>query len=147
MQDLDSIVDWSNTWLMRFNATERHLLKIIRQRKPSPTSYSYNIKGVQLQKVDHLPYLGFDLSSDLTWKNHISNITSKVNAPSPSLWLQSGIILSRAFKSLAPPHHEYSTSVWDPYFKQDILAIEKVLRKGVHSITNNYSYRDSVASM
>ena len=72
-QDLESMVDWSNTWLMRFNAAKCHLLKITRQQN------SYTIKEVQLQQVDHHPYLGVELTSDLTWKTQISNITSKAN--------------------------------------------------------------------
>ena len=76
-QDLDSMVDWSNTRLMMFNAAKCHLLKITRQQKGHPTSYT--IKGVQLQQVDHHPYLGVELTSDLTWKTHISNITTKAN--------------------------------------------------------------------
>ena len=75
--DLDSMVDWSNTWLMRFNAAKCHLLKITRQQKYHPTSYT--IKEVQLKQVDHHPYLGVELTTFLTWKTHISNITSKAN--------------------------------------------------------------------
>ena len=39
-QDLNTMVEWSNTWLMRFNAAKCHLLT--RQRKPLPTKYSIN---------------------------------------------------------------------------------------------------------
>ena len=74
-QDLDSMVNWSNTWLMRFNAAKCYLLKITRQQKYTPTNY--NINGVQLQEVNHHPYLGVELTSDLTWKTHVIKITSK----------------------------------------------------------------------
>ena len=76
-QDLDSMVDWSNTWLLRFNSANFHLLKITRQQKYYPTRYT--IKGVQLQEVDHHLCLGVELTYDLTWKTHISNINSKAN--------------------------------------------------------------------
>ena len=143
------MVDWSNTWLMRFNAAKCHLLKITRQHKYHPTSYT--IKGVQLQQVDHHPYLGVELTSDLTWKTHISNITSKanriLNLLRRHLYGCNQEVKSRAFTSLVRPHLEYSSSVWDPYFKQDISAIEKVQRKGARFVTGNYSHRDSVTSM
>ena len=35
-------------------------------------------------------------------------------------------VKSQAFTSLVRPHLEYSSSVWDPHFKQDILAVEKI---------------------
>ena len=143
------MVDWSNTWLMRFNAAKCLLLKITRQHKYHPTSYT--IKGVQLQQVDHHPYLGVKLTSDLTWKTHISNITSKanriLNLLRRHLYGCNQEVKSRAFTSLVHPHLEYSSSVWDPYFKQDISAIEKVQRKGPRFFTGNYSHRDSVISM
>ena len=72
-QDLNTMVEWSNTWLMRFNAAKCHLLT--RQRNPLPTKYSTN--NIQLQEVSHHSYLGVELSFDLSWKAHISNITSK----------------------------------------------------------------------
>ena len=74
-QDLNPMVEWSNTWLMRFHAAAKcHLLKITRQRKPLPTKYSIN--NILLQEVSHHPYLGVELSFDLSCKAHISNITS-----------------------------------------------------------------------
>jgi hypothetical protein len=42
---------------------------------------------------------------------------------------------------------EYTSTVWDPYHKQDIQALEKVQRKGAHFVTGKYSYQDSVTSM
>ena len=134
---------------MRFNAAKCHLLKITRQQKYHPTSYT--IKGVQLQQVDHHPYLGVELTSDLTWKTHISNITSKanriLNLLCRHLYGCNQEVKSRAFTWLVRPHLEYSSSVWDSYFKQDISAIEKVQRKGACFVTGNYSHRDSVTSM
>ena len=108
-QDLDSVVDWSNTWLMRFNAAKCHPLEITRQHKYHPTSYT--IKGVQLQHVDHHPYLGVELTSDLTWKTHISNITSKanriLNLLRRHLYGCNQEVKSIAYTSLVRPHLEY----------------------------------------
>ena len=47
--DLDTIIEWSKTWLMRFNAKKCHLLKISRQRKPHQTQYS--IDSSHLEEV------------------------------------------------------------------------------------------------
>ena len=87
----------------------------------------------------------------LDLENPHSNITSKANRIlsllGRHLYSCSQEVKSRAFTSLARPHLEYSSSVWDPYLKQDILTIEKVQRKGARFVTGNYSYRDSVTSM
>ena len=116
------MVDWLNTWLKRFNAAKCHLLKITRQRKCYPTRYT--IKGVQ--EVDHHPYLGVELTSELTWKTKITSKANRVHSLlCRHLYGCNQEFKSRAFTSLALPHLEYFSSVWDPYFKQDISAIEK----------------------
>ena len=46
-QDLNTMVEWSNTWLMRFSAAKCHLLKMTRQKKTLPTKYTIN--SIQLQ--------------------------------------------------------------------------------------------------
>ena len=48
-QDLNTLVDWSHTWLMRFNAAKCHLLKITRKTKFLNTEYK--IENHTLQRV------------------------------------------------------------------------------------------------
>jgi hypothetical protein len=48
-------------------------------------------------------------------------------------------VKNRAFTSLVLPHLEYTSTVWDPYHKQDIQALEKVQRKGARFVTGKYS--------
>ena len=134
---------------MRCNAANCHLLKITRQRKYLSTKY--NINGSQLQEVKHHPYLGVELPSDLTWKTHICNITSKanriLNLLRRHLYGCNQDVKERAFTSLVQPHLYNSSSVWDPYYKYDILTLEKVQHKGAHFVTGIYSYTESVLSM
>ena len=120
-QDLDTMIEWSKTWLMRFNAKKCHLLKITRQREPLQTQYS--IDDSQLEEVQHHPYLGVELTSDLTWKSHITIISARanriLNLLRRHLYGCSQEVKSRTFTTLVRPHLEYSSTVWDPYFKQD----------------------------
>jgi hypothetical protein len=39
-QDINTLVDWSHTWLMTFNAAKCHLLKITRKTKFLDTEYT-----------------------------------------------------------------------------------------------------------
>ena len=38
---------------------------------------------------------------------------------------------------LVLPHLEYTSTVWDPYHKQDIQALEKVQQKGAPFVKEN----------
>jgi len=148
-QDLDTLVQWSHTWLMKFNATKCHLLKITRKKNYLDTRYT--IDNNTLLRVDHHPYLGVELTSDLTWKHHINNITGKankiLNLLRRHLYNCNQEVKKKAFTTFVRPHLEYSSSVWDPYYKQDITALEKVQRRGARFVTGIYSYNHSVTSM
>ena len=147
--DLDTMIEWANTWLMRFNAKKYHLLKITRQRKPLQTRY--NIEGSILEGVQHHPYLGVELTSDLTWKTHIANISGKakriLNLLRRHLYGCSLEVKSRTITTLVRPHLEYSSTVWDPYYKQDSQTLEKIQRKGARFVTGDYSYQHNVTTM
>ena len=60
---------------MKLNTNKCNQLSITRQRNPKETSYE--LENKTLKKVDHHPYLGVELSSDLKWHKHIEIITSK----------------------------------------------------------------------
>jgi hypothetical protein len=55
-QHLNTLVDWSHTWLMTFNAAKCHLLKITRKTKFLDTEYK--IENHTLLRLQHHPYLG-----------------------------------------------------------------------------------------
>ena len=124
------MIEWSKTWLMRFNAKKCHPLKISRQRKPLQTHYY--IDSSKLEEVQH--YLGVELTSDLTWKTHISNISGRanriLNLLRRHLYGCNQEVKTRAFTPLVRPHLEYSSTGLDPYYKQDIQSLEKIQRKG-----------------
>jgi hypothetical protein len=91
------------------------------------------------------------LTSDITWKHHIGLITGKaqkiLNLLRRHLYGCNPDVKKRAFTSLVLSHLEYTSTVWDPYHKQNIQALEKVQRKGARFAMGKYSYQDSVTSM
>ena len=58
--DLQTLADWSKTWLMDFNIKKCATLSISRKKKPS--IYQYSIHGEPLQRVDEHDYLGVTIS-------------------------------------------------------------------------------------
>jgi hypothetical protein len=74
-KDLENLEKWAENWGMRFNATKCYIMSIKKK-----THKFYQLGGHILEQVDSNPYLGLQISEDLKWSTHISNITKKANS-------------------------------------------------------------------
>ena len=87
--------------------------------------------GQQLETVHQYPYLGVELSEDLGWEPHINKVISKANRTLG--FLRWNIYMYKC------PHLEYASSVWNPFRKCHINALEMVQRKAARFVTSNYT--------
>ena len=92
-----------------------------------------------LQKQDSFKDLGVTFQSDLSFKNHIAEKINKAHAilgiikrNFRGLKQDTFIIL---YKTLVRSHLEYANSLWNPYQKQDIKALEKVQMRATKLVT------------
>ncbi len=116
---------------MLFNASKCYVLSI--HRETSPVIHYYKIKGQVLEHVQRHQYLEVKISSDLNLRYHVENIVGKASRTSGfikrNLKHCSQEVKIQAYKTLSRPILEYSSSVWDPYVKNQIQAIEKAKRR------------------
>ena len=77
-EDLVRLAEWEDKWGMEFHPQKCSTLSVTRSR--SPLKYPYQLKGHTLEVQDTTMYLGVDLQSTLSWKNHIDRITKKSNS-------------------------------------------------------------------
>jgi hypothetical protein len=79
---------------------------------------NYYIHGKQLQIVDNAKYLGLTISKNLSWNNHVNNITKKANSTLAFLQRNIGNCPQRAktqaYNTFVRPSLEYASTVWDP---------------------------------
>ena len=73
--DLDTMVEWSKAWRLRFNADKCEVLSVTRKR--SPQVYSYSLDGRELKQVDSQKDLGVTVTKDLKWTEHVKRSVSK----------------------------------------------------------------------
>ena len=76
-EDINKLCQWEKDWQMGFNTSKCFVMHVTQKR--SPAMYQYSMGNTALEVVTHHPYLGVELSCDLEWKHHISNITSKAS--------------------------------------------------------------------
>jgi hypothetical protein len=90
----------------------------------------YNIKGVEIERVNTIKDLGVTFDTKLKFEDHIQE---KINKASSILGIIKRNFLNISefafvtlYKSLVRSHLEYANTVWSPYRKEDIFKLERV---------------------
>ena len=148
-QDLDHLHLLELDWDMEFNPSKCVVIHITRSRTPVPSQYL--LHGQVLESVAGSKYLGVEISSNLSFNSHIQNITTSA---SRSLGFLKRNIRSKnpelremAYKTLVRPLVEYSSSVWSPYTKSNIVRLEMIQRRAARWTLSEYSPYASVTQM
>jgi len=73
--DLERVEAWADSWLVNFNVSKakKLLISIVRNMRAHPDVV---FKGEAIRRVDTLRLFGVSFSSDLSWTEHLSKITS-----------------------------------------------------------------------
>ena len=92
--------------------------------------HRYKMKGHTLEQISEENDLGLIVDRDL--KYHIQSAAAVKKANSRLGIIKKSFVcldektLPILYKSLVRPHLEYGNIVWGPFFKVDIIAVEKV---------------------
>ena len=76
-QDLDRLHQWKLQWDMEFNPSKCVVIHVTRSRTPVPSQYL--LHGQALESVAGSKYLGVEISNNLSFNNHIQNITTSAS--------------------------------------------------------------------
>ena len=148
-KDLNTLSEWANKWLMSFNPSKCVHLTIT--RKTNPLKSSYSICGSVIQQSNSAKYLGVTITSNLSWSEHINNITNKAN--SIRAFLQRNLnqchqlVKSTCYITYVRPILEYASTVWSPHQVGDINRLEMVQRRAARFVCNNFNRTASVTAM
>ena len=117
-------------WQMNISYSKCNILQI----GPSQPPQSVHINNIPISNVSSVVDLGVTVDSDLRFKIHISNITSKANQRAALIRRSTFLSrnptnLIRAFKTYVRPILEYSSTVWSPSYINQINQIESVQRR------------------
>jgi hypothetical protein len=148
-KDLEEVILWCNTWYMTLNLDKCEHMNIT--SKHTPSNAEYTLDQHHLTKVKDYKYLGLHISDNLSWSKHINYITNKANkvlyVTKLALAHSSQRVKETAYKSIVRPQVEYSSSVWDPFYANQIDTIEMIQRKAARFCLNRYQKLDSVTDM
>ena len=132
---------------MSFNTDKCFILHISKKRKP--TEYHYLLHNQVLEVTKDSKYLGVTISNDLSWANHISNITAKANRTIGFLMRNIHAcpkeVKEAAYTTLVRPSIEYASAVWEPFNKNQIFQLDSVQRRDARFASNNFQDREQGA--
>ena len=109
--------------------------------------YPYQIHQTTLRSTDQ----AVTITTDLSWKCHIDNVSKKVN--STMAFLRRNILSSprdakaKSYKTYVRPIVEYASSVWSPATDCHINQLERVHRRAALFVCNDYTRQSSVSEM
>lgn len=131
--DIDNLIDWSDTWDLHFNAGK---CKVIHFGINNPChTYTMNIGGNESEITvdDEEKDLGVIFDKSLHFEKHVTEAIKKANK-TLGLIKRSFSYLDEStfcllYKALVRPHLEYGNVIWAPLYKKYSKNIERVQRR------------------
>ena len=109
--------------------------------------FFYQLDKHILQRVAAQPYLGVEISENLSWSAHVGKIAKKANASQGMLWRNLRFCpetcRKTAYTSLVRSLLGYSSTVWDPHVQKEIDKIEGIQRRAARYIKRDYQSRNA----
>lgn len=147
--DLITIETWCKNWLMTLNIRKTSVVSFHRRKfHPVP---SYFFSGSEISPVNSYKYLGINITPDLNWSSHITNISNEANKVlgylRRNLRLAPPSVKLLAYQTLVRPKLEYACAVWDPHQCNLSKTLESVQNRASRFIYSDYSRHSSVTNL
>ena len=128
-EHLEKLQEWSDTWLLRFNAGKCKTMHI----GSGNPNCDYHMGETTLDGTEEEKDLGVYITSDFKSSTHSSKAATK--------WMNCLRVVRRSFKYIDAdsfqilyktyirPHLEYCVQAWCPWLEKDKQALERVQRR------------------
>ena len=135
-KDLDRLQQWSEKWLMKFNASKCKVISMGKSK--NRPSHEYALQGMVLERSDSERDLGVLVMPDLSPEKHINAIVKSAYALLANIRISFRYIDKDIFKNIyvayVRPKLEYAAPVWNPHLKKHIQKLERVQRHATRMV-------------
>uniref|UniRef100_A0A8C3FKP1 Reverse transcriptase domain-containing protein n=1 Tax=Chrysemys picta bellii TaxID=8478 RepID=A0A8C3FKP1_CHRPI len=141
-EDLDDLVNWSNSNRMKFNSEKCKVMHLGINNK----NFGYKLGIHQLEVTEEEKDLGVLVDHRMTMSRQCDMAVKKANAVLGGIRRGTSSkdkeVLVPLYKALVRPHLEYCVQFWSPMFKKDEFKLEQVQRRATRMIRGmeNLSY-------
>jgi len=137
--DVCAITEWTEQQDLQLNVTKTKAMMVSRKR--CPPDLNIEIGDLPIECVSFYRYLGFTISSNLSWSLHINPTWCKAKRLVGFLYRQfcqaDSHCLNRLYKSIILPILNYGASVWNPYHVTYINKLDRVQEFAAKVVTRN----------
>ena len=135
--NLDFALAWGRAWLVDFNS-EKTVAMSFGTDSDTPSDPIF-CKGNLIKDSDSHKHLGLILSSDLSWKNHISEVVKKGEARLRWLFIAkpyvSQAVLNNIYLTLVRPALEYCSSTWGKLPVSEVNRLQQIQNTAARAVT------------
>ncbi len=134
-QDLTTLEDWSNKWLLQFHPGKCKHMHI---GKKNSSSNTYSLHDQQLECIKEEKYIGVCIGYELNFEKYISEKVKKANQMfglfRRTFEHMDAEVFIPLYKSPIRMHLEFSNAVWHPNKVKHIEQIESVQRRATKQL-------------
>ena len=142
--ELKSINLWLRANKLSLNVAKTEFMVISSRQKLqslNDKAVNINVEGVKINQTDHSKALGLNIDENLSWKEHIHEISKKVASSigalkrvRPFISMHTAI---KIYKGLIEPHFDYCSVVWDGLSQQLSKKLQKLQNRAARAITKS----------
>ena len=134
--DLDSMNEWSERWLLRFHPDKCKHMHI--GKTDQNLDHKYSLNQTVLETIDSEKDIGVHIDNELTFDKHVSEKVNKANSIFAMLRRSFQYMNKESFtplyKTLVRTQLDYANSVWAPFKIKHIDLIENVQRRATKQL-------------
>ena len=139
--DINKVVAWTNTWLMRLNVSKCKVMHLGKRNSQHNYLMSSNYGGklsILIEKTKEEKDLGVLISNNLKFTGQANKAASEANKKlgilKKTFRFRGTGLWKKLYTTYVRPHLEFAILVWNPYHKGDIKILERVQHKATISI-------------
>ncbi|MES9905174.1 MAG: reverse transcriptase family protein [Sedimenticola sp.] len=152
-EDLNKLSNWTDTWLLRFNAAKCKSMHLGRQNKQHKYYIEEGDTRINVEQIKLEKDIGVNFDNELKFSEHIAICVKKANQKLGLIrrsfdHLDKDMFIT-LYKSLVRPTLEYASVIWSPTLKKDIVAIENVQRRATKLVKelSSLSYEERLKNL
>ncbi|KAL9979041.1 hypothetical protein ACROYT_G016633 [Oculina patagonica] len=142
-EDLKKLENWLDANRLSINVVKTEYMIIGSRKRLNHANLDLNLKigDTNLKRVEKTVSLGVTLDENLTWKEHVSNISKKVSKGLGVLMRTREILpndsLNQIYKSIIQPHFDYCSPVWHTCDKGLRTKLQRLQNRAARIITRS----------